>query len=102
MFHPVTAVTFDRAGGYHLVFRYNLETKGTSETTGTKYVVQVRASFAENFPATTLGMEQNRTDLFTLIGQGNAPNEVLTSEIHFTVDANGLVKSTLEHFRLRC
>jgi hypothetical protein len=102
IFHPVTAVTFDRSGGYHLVFHYNLEAKGTSQTTGAQYVVQVRASFAGNFPATSLGQELNRTDLFTLIGQGTAPNEVFTVRIHFTVDANGVVRSSVNEFRLKC
>jgi hypothetical protein len=101
-FHPVSAVTFDRSGGYHLVFRYNLEAKGVSETTGAKYVVQARASVAMNLPATSLGQEFNRTDLFTLIGQGTAPNEVLTARIHLTVDANGSVRSSVDDFRLRC
>lgn len=101
-FHPVSAVTFDRSGGYHLVFRYNLEAKGVSETTGAKYVVQARASVALNVPATSLGQEFNRTDLFTLIGQGTAPNEVLTARIHFTADANGIVRSSINEFRLKC
>jgi hypothetical protein len=102
VFHPVSAVTFDRSGGYHLVFRYNLEAKGISQTTGALYVVQARASVALNLPAASLGQEFNRTDLFTLIGQGTAPNEVLTARIHFTVDANGTVRSSIDDFRLKC
>jgi hypothetical protein len=102
VFHPVTAVTFDRSGGYHLVFRYNVEAKGTSQTTGAQYVVQTRTSVTLHFPAASLGQEFNRTDLFTLIGQGTAPNEVLTARIHFTVDANGIVRSSVDEFRLKC
>ena len=102
VFHPVSAVTSDGRGGFHLVFHYNLEAKGTSETTGAQYVVQARASVALNIPATSLGSEFNRTDLFTLIGQGTAPNEVFTVRIHFTVDANGIVRSAVDTFRLKC
>ena len=102
VFHPVSAVTFDRSGGYHLVFRYDVEAKGTSQTTGAQYVVHARANVALNLPATSLGQEFNRTDLFTLIGQGTAPNEVLTARIHFTVDANGTVRSSINEFRLKC
>jgi hypothetical protein len=102
VFHPVNAVTFDASGGYHLVFHYNLDAKGISQMTGAQYVVQTRASVELNFPATSLGQQFNRTDLFTLIGQGAAPNEVLTARIHFTVDANGIVRSSLDQFRLKC
>lgn len=102
VFHPVSAVTFDGSGGYHLVFRYDLEAKGVSQTTGAQYVVQARASVALSLPATSLGQEFNRTDLFTLIGQGTAPNEVLTARIHFTVDANGIVRSSINEFRIKC
>ena len=52
VFHPVSAVTSDGRGGFHLVFHYNLEAKGTSETTGAQYIVQTRASVAQNVPAT--------------------------------------------------
>ena len=102
VFHPVSAVTSDGRGGFHLVFHYNLEAKGTSETTGAQNSVQTRASVAQNVPATSLGMEFTRTDLFTFIGQGTAPNEVLTARIHFTVDYNGIVRSSVNDFGLHC
>lgn len=100
--HLVVAVTSDGKGGFHLVFHYNVDANGTSTTTGAQYVVQARTSFTLNSPATTLGYEQTRTDLFTLIGQGTAPNEVLTVVNHITVDANGNVTSTVDTFRLKC
>ncbi len=101
-YHPVTAVTSDGRGGFHLMVHYNIEAKGTSETTGAQYVVHQRVNFTLNSPATTLGNEQTRTDMFSLIGQGSAPNEVMTGVVHITVDANGRVTSLVDQLRLKC
>jgi hypothetical protein len=101
-FHPLSAVTSDGSGGFHIVFHYDVEAKGTSQATGVRYVTHAGADFTLNSPATTLGFEQTRTDMFTLIGQGPAPNEVLTVLVHITVDANGTVESSVDQFRLRC
>jgi hypothetical protein len=98
----VFAVTSDGAGGFHVVFHLDFLAKGTGPTTGARYVSIEKVDFAFDAPATTLGHERTRTELFTLIGQGTAPNEVLTALLHITVDANGNGTASLDNFRVRC
>jgi hypothetical protein len=76
--------------------------KGTGVTTGSEYVSQQTTNFTFNFPASTLGSEQTITVMFNLIGQGQAPNEVLKGTFHVTVDASGNVTSFVDDFRVKC
>jgi hypothetical protein len=100
--HNLLAITPDRNGGSHLVFKFDFTgVKGTSVTTGAEYVSQTVTQVAVYDPA-GIGFEQNGVVTFVLIGHGTVPNMVLTAEFHVTIDPNGEVRVFMDHFHSTC
>ena len=93
--------TTDAAGGYHFgVSEQTTDIKATS-TSGASYVAS-EAITSHSFTTPAGGGTSTSTDAFRLIGQGQAPNEVVHSVIHYTVDANGNVTSNIGDFADVC
>jgi hypothetical protein len=102
-FHRVLTITDDHAGGFHVNDHMDYTgLQGTGVNSGSKYVAQQIVSVNFNVPGPTVGFEVTQTMMFTLIGQGTAPNEVLTALIHYTIDANGELTTYVDNFRVKC
>jgi hypothetical protein len=100
--HVVSHVTSDNSGGFHEVFHFNTQAlEGTGLTTGTKYVGRFSDTFTFNvkppFPS-----ELTAVGTFTLNSLGQAPNFLVHSTIHLTVNANGVPTAEFAHFNSEC
>lgn len=98
-FHYVTAVTFDAAGGYHVVIHRNVEFSGVSYATGAEYVGHQVDS--QSYTVSS-GSEFTSVTNFTLIGKGDVPNEVAQLTTHFTVTPDGQVTADHSEIRFDC
>jgi hypothetical protein len=99
-FHEIVAVTFDQAGGYHVVIHRNIEGTGVSLYTGAEYVVS-----QVNNDSYTVGRgadEETRLVNFTLVSKGSEPNEVVEGRYHLTLTPDGEASSYHEGFVARC
>ncbi|MFN2637789.1 MAG: hypothetical protein ABR585_12255 [Gemmatimonadaceae bacterium] len=102
-FHRILTITSDRAGGFHVNDHMDYTgLQGTSAITGAKYVANQISVVNFNVPGPQLGFEVTRETSFKLIGQGTAPDEVLTMLIHYTINANGELTTFVDNFRVRC
>ena len=102
-FHRVLTITNDNAGGFHVNDHMDYTgLQGTGVISGSQYVAQQISTVNFNVPGPTVGFEVTQTLMFTLIGQGTAPNEVLTALIHYTVNANGELTTYVDNFRVKC
>jgi hypothetical protein len=102
-FHRVLTITNDNAGGYHVNDHLDYTgLQGFGVISGSKYVAQQIVTVNFNVPGQTLGFEVTQGTMFTLIGQGTVPNEVLTALIHYTIDANGALTTYVDNFRVKC
>jgi hypothetical protein len=98
--HLLSSVTADSAGGLHVSFDANsADSHGTSLITGINYISN--ETFHERFDATA-GSTETFLLQFTLLSQGNAPNEVLLILDHVTINPDGTVTSSFDHFKLAC
>jgi hypothetical protein len=100
--HLIT-ITSDGAGGFHVNDHQNFTgLQGTGLVSGAHYVAHQISVVNFNVSATSLGFEVSEPTTFTLIGQGQVPNEVLTMLVHYTVDANGALTSYVDNLRVKC
>jgi hypothetical protein len=102
-FQRVLTITDDGAGGYHVNDHLDYTgLQGTGVVSGSQYVARQIGLVNFNVPGPTIGFEVTQTTMFTLIGQGTTPNEVLTALIHYTVNANGELTTYVDNFRVKC
>jgi hypothetical protein len=96
--HIVTTDGSDGAGGVHGTFHLNVDGKVTfgSET---RYVFHQTTEFLFNGQ---VGEEQTINSVFTLNGQGSAPNEVAQFVLHYTITPDGAVPTDWEWGDLKC
>jgi hypothetical protein len=97
--NTVNSVTDDGAGGVHETIHLNLQFAGTSETTGVRYVGNQVLNLEFNGK---IGEENTILQMFTLIGQGNVPNEKSTFQFHVTVRPDLTVTSYIDDFHILC
>jgi hypothetical protein len=97
--NTVNSVTDDGAGGVHETIHLNLQFAGTSETTGVQYVGN--QIFNDEFNG-KIGEEHTIVFMFTLIAQGNVPNEKSTFQFHITVRPDLTVTSYIDDFHILC
>ncbi len=96
-----THVTVDANGGVHNKFQFQLRNvKGMDLTTGDKYVGTGVTQQTQNI--TSGAGNVTFVNITNLIGQGKAPNMILTQEVHATVNANGVVTANVVHSSLSC
>ena len=96
--HVITTSTDDGAGGMHGAFNLNAAGKVTFGTE-TRYVWHQSLLFQFNGK---VGETGTIIATFTLIGQGQAPNEVFPSRLHYTITPNGAVPTAWEWDNLQC
>jgi hypothetical protein len=98
--HELVTVTEDGAGGFHLKLLSHVHFAGTSDITGAKY--SGTGSINQTIFDRGTGHIETLVITFTLIGEGDVPNEVATILFHVTVHPDGTVSSTIDTFRLHC
>jgi hypothetical protein len=99
-FHIVSSVTFDAAGGYHVMFHRNLTGTAVNSATGVEYVVsQVDNNEYTVGPGAD---EQTSVTHFNLISKGSAPNEVAQVTFHFTITPDGTLTAWHDNARFDC
>jgi hypothetical protein len=90
----------DAAGGVHVHMTYQLTGELVSGTTQYRFVrVQPSTSYTQagGFPATGTFNDQ-----ILAVSEGSAPNAVVDSTLHVTVNANGDVTADVEQFVFEC
>lgn len=97
--HETLHVTFDRNGGFHSDVHANFQdVTGVGDQDHTYHVPQA-------FHATLIGKVgrvNTLTQTFDFISTGAAANFVLKEDAHITINANGTITSSHDHFRTAC
>lgn len=92
----VTHQTLTPSGAYHLAVEANAQGVHAVAPTGATY--QLGGGFWIEMNATPGATTQTEVDVFNAIGQGSAPNFTVRGVVHMTVDANGNVTASVDHF----
>ena len=92
----VTHQTLTPSGAYHLGVEANAQGVHGVATTGAAY--QFPGGFWIEMNVTPGATTQTEVDVFNAIGQGSAPNFTVRGVMHTTVDANGNVTVSFDHF----
>jgi hypothetical protein len=99
--HVVITSTADRKGGYRVKNHLNSELKGTSITTGTKYI-NSEDKDEEWYARPPFPAVHTHTYDFLLVSQSGTNNYVLHMTMHETVNANGVPTATVDNFSMDC
>ena len=92
----VTHETLTPSGAYHLGVEGNAQGVHAVAPGGAAY--QLPGGFWIEMNVTPGATNQTETDVFNAIGQGNAPNFTVRGVVHTTVNANGNVTASVDHF----
>jgi hypothetical protein len=99
--HVVITSTVDKAGGVHTTLSLNSNLRGTSITTGTRYVSSETGQDVwytrGPFPAV-----HTTTTYTTLVSQGRTPNYVLRTTWRTTVSADGTAVAVMDEWHVDC
>jgi hypothetical protein len=88
--------TLTPSGAYHLRLAGNAQGVHAVAPTGATY--QLPGGFWIETNVTPGATTQTAVDVFNAIGQGSAPNFTVRGVVHTTVDANGNVTASVDHF----
>jgi hypothetical protein len=100
--HLVMHGTISSSGHVNAVLQVNPQNiRGFGLTTGAEYLAPGMLHTVTNMngPAPVIETFVNN---FELIGLGAAPNFVLHHNMHVTINANGDITATVDHFRAEC
>jgi hypothetical protein len=99
--HILSTVTFDSAGGFHMVAHFQPQgISGLGQTTGAKYQATGETEFQTS--AKALPFETSFVNNFKIIGQGPGNNLLIHENFHLTVNANGTVTAVIDNFSFEC
>ena len=97
-FHFVNHSTVQEDGTYHIIGHINLAgAKAVGQTTGDEYVVPSTSTAVEHFVASGQTVTGD-AHMDLVIGKGQSPDQVATSQVHYILNPDGSVK--LETVRL--
>jgi hypothetical protein len=96
VFKIVTHETLTPSGAYHLGVEGNAQGVHAVAATGATY--QLPGGFWIEMNVTPGATTQTETDVFNAIGQGSALNFTVRGVVHMTLDANGNVTASVDHF----
>jgi hypothetical protein len=88
--------TLTPSGAYHLDVEGNAQGVKAVAPTGATY--QLPGGFWTEMNVTPGATTATEVDVFNVIGQGSAPNFTVRAVLHSTVDANGNVTASVDHF----
>lgn len=97
--HDTYHLTFDNAGGVHIVFQDNAQGIHGVGDLGNAYTGTQAQHDSMNG---NVGEEETATSTFTIISHGSAPNFVAHSDFHITVNADGTVTSYHDNMSATC
>jgi hypothetical protein len=98
--HVLLNITNDNAGGFH--FKDHAQPQGISGVgliTGDKYQATGVTQFESN---AKVGQEFTFINNFRIIGQGPGNNFLVHETMHITINANGTVTASFDHFSVDC
>jgi len=99
--HILSSVTFDRAGGFHMLGHFQPQgISGLGQTTGAKYQATGETEFQTN--AKAVPFETSFVNNFKIIGQGPGNNLLIHENMHLTVNANGTVTAVIDNTSVEC
>ena len=87
--HDLISVIIDQNSGFHNKIQSQLKASGVDMQTGKKYEVMGVSNYEWN--TKELPYEYTYTNNYRMIGQGSAPDFILQTMSHGTVNANGEV-----------
>ena len=99
--HIVITSTSAGNGSYRVNNHLNSQLKGTSITTGTKYVNSENKD-DEWYARPPFPAVHTQTYDFRFLSQSDTPNYVLRMTMHETVNANGVPTATVDKFSMDC
>jgi hypothetical protein len=97
----VSHTTTDATGAFQIAVEFHFEGTAVGKTSGNRYlfVFSNQTVFYSGGPNPTELTVQNRSRFLSL---GPAPNEIVNSLFHFTVNANGVVTAFVDNFSFEC
>jgi hypothetical protein len=95
-FQIATYQTQTPSGAYHVILEGNAQGVKAVAPTGATY--QIPGGFWMEMNLTSGATSVTDTDVFNAIGQGSAPNFTTRAVVHTTVNANGNVTASVDHF----
>jgi len=99
--HILSALTCDRAGGFHLVAHFQPQgIRGLGQTTGVRYRATGITEFQTS--AKAVPFETSFVNNFKIIGQGPGNNLLIHENFHVTVNANGELTALIENSSFEC
>ena len=98
--HILSHTTVNPDGSFHVVSHFNPQgVSGIGDVTGAKY--QGTGVTQTNFNL-NVGQTFTFVNNFRFIGQGPNNNSTIHENVHVTVNANGVVTSTVDNFTAKC
>jgi hypothetical protein len=98
--HVLTQVSSDGGGGFHVQQHYQPQgVTGVGSVTGDKYQATgiTRYGFTQK-----AGYTETYVNNFRIIGQGPENNYLVHETFHITINADGTVKTSVDHFTSDC
>ena len=95
-FQIVVQATQTPSGADHIIMEANAQGVQATTPTGTKYVIP--GGFHIEVNVTPGATTSNYSAPLNVIGQGGAPNFTTRAVVHTTVNANGDVTASVDHF----
>ncbi len=96
--HAVTKISLDNGGGFHGQYHDNIHVTASGDL-GNSYV----GTQQDNTPINgKVGVVQTLVMNFSEISRGSAPNFVVHSLLHVTVNPNGTTTSFVDHYATEC
>jgi hypothetical protein len=96
--HVTLSLTFTRSGGFHADVHENIHVTATGDQ-GNSYVGNQEDKSVVNGQ---VGFETTFTNSFSEISKGSAPNFEVYEVAHLTVNADGTVTASFDHFTAVC
>ena len=95
-FHITVQETRTASGGYHLIAEGNAQGVKAVGPDGATYLAP--GGFRTELNVTRGATTSTEVDVLNIVGVGGAPNFPLHAVLHTTVDANGNVTASVDHF----
>jgi hypothetical protein len=95
-FQIIVQETQTPSGAYHLIVDGNAQGVQAATPSGAKYVIP--GGFWTELNLTPGAQISTETDVLNVIGQGGAPNFTTRAVLHTSVNANGDVTASVDHF----
>ena len=101
--HVLLSVTTDAAGGFHLRSHFQpMGGDGVGQDTGDKYQATGHSLDGFNLNSGGLPFEDTFVENFRWIGRGPGNNLLVHTQVHLTVNENGVVTAIVDNSSVEC